>query len=76
LARLVKLLKPGGRFIVVEYNTRRGNAAVPYPLDEWGFLALAEEAGLGQAEIVARIPSTFLGEMFAGVARATEVSGS
>jgi ubiquinone/menaquinone biosynthesis C-methylase UbiE len=76
LAGLVKLLKPGGRLMVVEYNTRRGNAAVPYPLDEWGFLALAEEAGLRQAGIVARIPSTFLGEMYAGMALVTAVSES
>jgi hypothetical protein len=62
--------------MVVEYNTRRGNAAVPYPLDEWGFLALAEEAGLRQAGIVARIPSTFLGEMYAGMALVTAVSES
>jgi len=31
LSRLIGLLKPGGRLIVVEYNARRGNSAVPYP---------------------------------------------
>ena len=40
LSRLIRLLKPGGRLIVVEYNTSRGNSAVPYPLDEHGFLEL------------------------------------
>jgi len=68
LARLADLLKPGGRLIVVEYNTSRGNFAVPYPLDEGRFLALAREAGLQEARIQARIPSTFLGEMYAGLA--------
>jgi len=68
LGRLAELLKPGGRFIVVEYNTGRGNPWVPYPLDETGFLKLAAKAGLHQARVVARIPSTFLGEMYAGLA--------
>jgi ubiquinone/menaquinone biosynthesis C-methylase UbiE len=68
LARLVDLLKPGGRLIVVEYNTTRGNIYVPFPLDEFEFLTLARQAGLHEAEIVTRIPSTFLGEFYAGLA--------
>jgi trans-aconitate methyltransferase len=67
LTRLVSLLKPGGRLIVVEYNTTRANFAVPYPLDEVGFLALAGEVGLREARILAKIPSSFLGEMYAGM---------
>jgi ubiquinone/menaquinone biosynthesis C-methylase UbiE len=67
LDQLVTLLKPGGRLIVVEYNTSRGNFAVPHPLDEAGFLALARDAGLRQPRILAKIPSTFLGEMYAGM---------
>lgn len=67
LTQLVKLLKPGGRLILVEYNTSRGNFAVPYPLDETGFLALAREVGLCQVRILNKIPSTFLGEMYAGM---------
>ncbi len=68
LAHLVRLLKPGGRLIIVEYNTNRGNAAVPYPFDETTFIELATAAGLTQAHIAARVPSRFLGEMYAGVA--------
>jgi SAM-dependent methyltransferase len=67
LAQLITLLKPGGRLILVEYNTSRGNFAVPHPLDETGFLALAAELGLHQPRILAKIPSTFLGEMYAGI---------
>lgn len=67
LAQLLALLKPGGHLILVEYNTDRGNYAVPHPLDEAGFLALAAEVGLRGARITARIPSTFLGEMYAGM---------
>jgi ubiquinone/menaquinone biosynthesis C-methylase UbiE len=68
LVRLVDLLKPGGRLIVVEYNTNQGNPYVPHPLDEFEFLTLARQIGLHEAQIVARIPSTFLGEFYAGLA--------
>lgn len=66
LRQIVRLLKPGGRLIVVEYNTSRGNWAVPHPIDESAFMHLAGEAGLRDARILAKIPSTFLGEMYAG----------
>jgi len=67
LIRLAGLLRPGGRLIIVEYNATRGNYAVPYPLDEAGFLQLASEVGLSEPRIIAKIPSTFLGEMYAGM---------
>ena len=70
LARLVRLLRNGGRLIVVEYNTIRGNTAVPHPLAEQGFLDLAAQVCLHEAHIAARVPSSFLGEMYAGVALA------
>lgn len=73
LAQLIRLLKPGGRVIVVEYNTGRGNFAVPYPLDETAFLNLARALGLAGVRIVAKIPSTFLGEMYAGLGIRGEV---
>lgn len=68
LARLAGLLKPGGRLILVEYNTTRGNVAVPHPLDKVGFLKLAREVGLYEPRILATIPSTFLGQMYSGLA--------
>jgi SAM-dependent methyltransferase len=67
LGQIITLLKPGGRFVLVEYNTNHGNRAVPYPLDETAFLELAGAVGLKEATIVAKIPSTFLGEMYAGL---------
>ena len=68
LARLVRLLKPAGRLMVVEYNTSLGNSAVPYPLDDTSFLKLAGQVGLREARIIAKIPSSFLEEMYAGLA--------
>jgi ubiquinone/menaquinone biosynthesis C-methylase UbiE len=68
LRQVVASLKPGGRLVLVEYNTNRGNYAVPYPLDETEFLQLAAQVGLREARIATRDPSTFLGEMYTGVA--------
>lgn len=65
---LTGLLKKGGKLVVVEYNTRQGNSAVPFPIHESDFATLVEAAGLEGARIAARAPSTFLGEMFTGVA--------
>lgn len=67
LAQLISWLKPGGRLIIVEYNTSRGTFAVPHPLDETGFLALATEAGLHDVRIITRVPSTYLGQMYTGM---------
>ncbi|RLT34399.1 MAG: class I SAM-dependent methyltransferase [Chloroflexi bacterium] len=68
VATLAALLKEGGKLVVVEYNTRQGTSAVPFPIHESDFEGLAEAAGLEQARVVTRAPSTFLGEMFTGVA--------
>ena len=68
LARLVRLLKPAGRLMVVEYNTSQGNSAVPYPMDGTSFIKLAGQVGLREARILAKIPSSFLEEMYAGLA--------
>ncbi len=75
LSPLVGLLKPGGRLIIVEYNTDRDNLAVPHPLDETGFLNLAAAVDLSDARIAAKISSTFLGEMYAGLAIRGEAAG-
>jgi ubiquinone/menaquinone biosynthesis C-methylase UbiE len=72
LARLIRLLKLDGRLIVVEYNTSRGNPAVPYPLDDQSFLKLVAQVGLREARILSRIPSSFLGEMYSGMAQYME----
>jgi ubiquinone/menaquinone biosynthesis C-methylase UbiE len=65
---LAALLKHGGQAVVVEYDTRTANPAVPFPLDPDGFFVLAKHAGLEAPHIAARVRSSFLGEMYAGVA--------
>ena len=70
LEDLSKKLKPAGKIVIIEYNTSRSNSAVPFPLNEDRFLELAAQVNLRKSQIVARMPSSFLGEMYTGTALA------
>jgi ubiquinone/menaquinone biosynthesis C-methylase UbiE len=64
-------LKPGGRLIVVEYDTDEGNRWVPYPLSFPTFAAVARDAGFGEPARLGTVPSRFLGRIYAaGASRA------
>jgi ubiquinone/menaquinone biosynthesis C-methylase UbiE len=60
-------LQPGGRLIVVEYDTDRGNRWVPYPLSFTTFETLARKAGFSDPELIGTHPSRFLGGFYAAV---------
>jgi ubiquinone/menaquinone biosynthesis C-methylase UbiE len=60
-------LKPGGRLILVEYNTDAGNPWVPYPLSYPTWEALARKVGLLNTRLLATVPSRWLGEIYAAV---------
>src|SRR6185295_6674683 len=68
------LLAPGGRVVVVEYDADRGNAWVPHPFSAARFPAIAREAGLTGPREIGRIPSRFLGAIYAAVATRPEGS--
>ena len=59
------MLRPGARVVVVEYDSDSGNPWVPHPFsfDTWG--AIAERAGLANTRLVGRVPSRFLGAIYA-----------
>lgn len=57
-------LKPGGRLLLVEYNVKRGNYAVPYPVPFERWVHLAEKAGFNETSLLARRPSRFLREIY------------
>ena len=65
--RLAASLRPGGRFVVVEYDADRGNPWVPHPFSmvTWGRLAV--DAGLTPPRMIGRVPSRFLGAIYAAV---------
>ncbi len=61
-------LSPGGRLILVEYNTDRGNHWVPYPLSYRTWEALARRTGFVAVRLLASRPSRFLGEIYSTIA--------
>ena len=66
--RLATYLKPGGRFLLVEYNVDRGNTWVPHPLAYDNWAALAARAGLSRVALIGRRPSRFLHEIYSATA--------
>jgi ubiquinone/menaquinone biosynthesis C-methylase UbiE len=66
--RLVReYLRPGGRLVLVEYGTDRGNRWVPYPLAFPAWQALAQDMGYSETRKLHTRPSRFLGEIYAAV---------
>jgi len=61
-------LRPGGRFVLVEYDADHGNQWVPYPISAAGWDRLAAEAGLVDVRRIGRVPSRFLGAIHGAVA--------
>jgi ubiquinone/menaquinone biosynthesis C-methylase UbiE len=71
LERLLPMLKPEGRLLIVEYNTNEGNAYVPYPLTFIKWVGLSQQAGFARTELLATRPSSFLGEFFSAISYKT-----
>jgi ubiquinone/menaquinone biosynthesis C-methylase UbiE len=65
VVKLVKgYLKAGGRLVLVEYNVDAGNLWVPYPISYKSWETLARTAGFDRTELLARVPSRFLREIY------------
>lgn len=67
LLGVLDALRPGGRLVLVEYNTERRTSAVPYPISANAFRQLARDLPLMAPRVAARTSSSYLGEMYAGV---------
>ena len=68
VVRLVQsYLKPGGRLILVEYGTERGNHWVPYPLSYQTWQDLACRVGLVGTQLLTTRPSRFLGQIYSAL---------
>jgi SAM-dependent methyltransferase len=65
-------LRPGGRFVVVEYDADRGNPYVPHPFSYPSWQRLAESAGLTGTVLLGRVPSRFLGAIYSAESRRSE----
>jgi len=69
LAAVRAMLKPGGRLIVVEYSTDRGNPWVPHPFSFESWKRLASDAGFAGTELIGSVPSRHFGSMYSALAR-------
>jgi hypothetical protein len=70
VVRLIKsYLKPGGRWLLVEYNVDRGNLWVPHPLSFTTWQKLAEQSGFDHTRLLATRPSSFLHEFYSAESR-------
>jgi SAM-dependent methyltransferase len=66
---LARYLRPGAPFIVVEYDADRGNPWVPHPFSSRRWADIAAAAGLVDTVEIGRVPSRFLGSIYAAVSR-------
>jgi ubiquinone/menaquinone biosynthesis C-methylase UbiE len=74
IARIRDVLRPGGRLIVVEYDADRGNPWVPHPFSFDTWQALSVQAGLDGTRLTGRVPSRFLGAIYAAVSETPRVA--
>jgi len=66
---LARHLRPAAPFIVVEYDADRGNPWVPHPFSSRRWREMAAEAGLVDTVEIGRVPSRFLGAIYAAASR-------
>ena len=70
------MLRPGGRLIVVEYSTDRGNPWVPHPFTYATWVRMAEAAGLQGTEQLHSVPSRYFGSMYSALSLSPAGRGS
>ena len=69
LRALKTYLRPGGHFILVEYDTDKGNMWVPHPLSFRAWQITARRAGFTATKLIATVPSRFLGQIYGAVSK-------
>ncbi len=67
LRQWASYLQPGGRLLVVEYDTIHGNRWVPYPLSFTALAPLVQAAGFTPPTLLGSRPSRFLGSIYSAV---------
>lgn len=72
LRAILPAIRPGGRFLLIEYGADRGNPWVPWPLSYASWERLAETVGLVGTRKIGEVPSRFLGSIYSA---ASEVPG-
>jgi len=67
LALVRGYLRRGGRLLLVEYDSDRGNAWVPHPLAFESWRSIAAEAGFVETRRLATVPSRFLRRIYSAL---------
>jgi ubiquinone/menaquinone biosynthesis C-methylase UbiE len=60
-------LRPGGRLLLVEYSTDRGNMWVPFPFSYSTWEEMARKNGFAHTQLLATVPSRYFGGMYAAM---------
>lgn len=72
LIALLELSRPGARVVIIEYESRRANPWVPYPLPANRLAGAVRRAGLVGLEVVSTRPSAYRSEMYCAVSTVPE----
>ena len=64
LQQALRLLKPSGGFLLVEYNTDRSNYWVPHPISFSEWQKLTQEVGLTNTRLLGTQPSRYHREIY------------
>ena len=67
LKQVAGLLRPGGRLLLVEYDSDSGNTWVPYPVSYRTWEGLAARTGFVETRLLRTIPSRFLGRIYSAL---------
>ncbi len=70
LERVRSLLRPGGHFVLVEYDADRGNLWVPHPVSFATWQELAPRAGFRDTRLLRIVPSRFLTRIYSALSLA------
>lgn len=62
-----RMIRPGGRLIIVEYGADRGNPWVPFPFSYPRWESIAARAGFKNTRLLKTVPSRWLGTMYSAV---------
>ena len=73
LGKIVRYLKPGGTFLLVEYDLTTGSPWIPFPVPFEHFKTLAPRIGLDEVREVGRHPSRYGPREFYTAAAVKEV---
>ncbi len=68
LTEVTGWLRPGGTLVIIEYDGRRPNRWVPYPLPSTALPELVRSVGFAAPTITARRPSRYGGTLYVAVA--------